>query len=350
MKRRHVLSFVVSFAIASPTRGRECGQAQLDAKDISGCVSLTHMKYIGHGGAVWLAEALHNNSDLELLDLHHARVGDTDALALADGLRNNRALLRLALHNNKIGDTGAAAIGTALAENTALEFLSLSSNAVSDRGVVGIAQGLRNNTVLRRLDLYFNLVSDAGVSALAEALSPKSGLRMLHLDSNTVGDAGAKSLANALDRGAPLGELTLTYNRLRNNGAKQLLAAARASKALHAMALSHNQMLHGEDAVQVAQLNDELKPRKELAGWLVSAGLAEWMGSTGPPLLSPFAAPVSKLEAHTRSGLLALRHMKAGQLTAHPALATLGAEDRKRLGETLLREVGAAAAASHDEL
>ena len=38
------------------TTARECGQAELDARDITGCVSFRHMKYINHGNAVWLGE------------------------------------------------------------------------------------------------------------------------------------------------------------------------------------------------------------------------------------------------------------------------------------------------------
>ena len=44
---------------------------------------------------VWLGEALHNHTDLEMLDLHHTKIGDDDAIALAEGLKNNDNLRRL---------------------------------------------------------------------------------------------------------------------------------------------------------------------------------------------------------------------------------------------------------------
>ena len=50
---------------------------------------------MGHRNAIWLAEALHNNTDLRTLDLHHTKIGDDDAIALAEGLKNNDNLRRL---------------------------------------------------------------------------------------------------------------------------------------------------------------------------------------------------------------------------------------------------------------
>lgn len=155
--------------LVAPAPARECGQDELLARDITGCVSFAHIRYLNPGGAVWLGDvrkisiehstcecaclsrrrctrvsltrdhpcagqALHNNSDLELLDLHHTHLGDEDALALAAGLKNNTVLRRLAMHNNHITCVGSAALGEALAENDALQELSLSSNSVGDKG------------------------------------------------------------------------------------------------------------------------------------------------------------------------------------------------------------------------
>ena len=69
--------------------GRDCGQAEIDARDITGCVTVLHMKFLGHQGAIWLGDALHHGPDLEILDLHHTRIGDDDAFALAAGLHNS---------------------------------------------------------------------------------------------------------------------------------------------------------------------------------------------------------------------------------------------------------------------
>jgi len=77
------------------TEARECGQEEIDKQDITGCVSVRHMEYIGHQQAVWLGHQLKENDLLETLDLHHTRIGDDDAISLAEGLRGNTKLHRL---------------------------------------------------------------------------------------------------------------------------------------------------------------------------------------------------------------------------------------------------------------
>ena len=97
--------------LLSSCAARECGQAEITAKDITGCSSIEHMKNLGHRGAVWLGDQLHHNPHLEFLDLHHTHVSDDDAISIAAGLHNNTFLKRVAMHNNRITDVGAAAFG-----------------------------------------------------------------------------------------------------------------------------------------------------------------------------------------------------------------------------------------------
>merc|ERR1719409_303903 len=127
LSRRRLL---VSLLLAASAIARECGQEELKAQHIGGCTSFEHLKYVGHRNAIWLAEALHNNTDLRTLDLHHTKIGDDDAAALAEGLRNNVHLVRLAMH---IYDKGSAALGEALAENHVLTHLQLSPRTTCSR-------------------------------------------------------------------------------------------------------------------------------------------------------------------------------------------------------------------------
>ena len=84
------------FALLLPLcAARDCGQAEMDARDITGCINLLHIRRLGHQGAIWLGDALHHNVDLRNLDLHHTEIGDDDALSLANGLRNNTHLKKL---------------------------------------------------------------------------------------------------------------------------------------------------------------------------------------------------------------------------------------------------------------
>ena len=356
MLRRLLLS------VALCAGARECGQPEIDAQNITGCISVLHMRYLGHQGAIWLGDALHHNADLETLDLHHTRIGDDDAFALAAGLHNNTHLRRLQMHNNNILDKGAAALGRALLENDGLEFLSLSSNGVGDEGAKGLAEGLRGNKRLKRLDLYFNMVGNDGAAAIADALRLNTGLRTLHLDTNRIEDEGGLALASAIrgertsrfsrNAAAPamIGELGLAYNQLSNVAVDALLDAAKVNPAIHRLAVDHNHQMHG--ATKEAWKTDHvpaMAARKQIAQWIVDSGLhAGFHAGDSPPLASAVAPAILELKAHTAEGILALRHYSASELAKLPTIAGLEAADRDALVAALLRKV--AESTAHDEL
>ena len=353
----------VVLLLAGPALCRECGQAEIDARDITGCSTVLHMKNLGHRGALWLGDSLHHNPNLEFLDLHHTFIADDDAEALADGLHNNTHLKRLAMHNNRITDKGAAALGRALAHNNALEFLSLSSNGVGDAGAAGLAEGLKANHALRRLDLYFNLVGDKGAVAFAEALEVNTALRTLHLDTNSVGELGGLSLCEAIGgRGggwlasAPppkvFAELTFLYNHLSNLAAEACIDAAAANPYLHKLELGHNHALRGPTKERVKSEHDpRMKERMQMATWIVDNELIvdHWHSPEGPPLATPYAAAVIALKLHTKEGLLALKHDNAAALAARAELQSIRDEaKREKLVAAILK--GVAALSAHDEL
>ena len=78
-------------------------------------------------GVVQLAEALHGNQTLTLLDLGHCIVGDDGAAALAAALRVNNTLLTLGLENCRIGSPGLRALLEAARVNSTLQALDLQS-------------------------------------------------------------------------------------------------------------------------------------------------------------------------------------------------------------------------------
>jgi len=354
-------------------RARHCGQEEIKKKDIHGCTSLKHTRFIGHRNAIWLGHALHHNVHLKILDLHNTKFGDDDAVALANGLRNNTHLKRLHMQNNRIYDHGATALGKALLENDCLEFLSLSSNGVGDEGARGLAEGLRGNAALRRLDLYLNLIGDDGAVAIADALKVNRGLRMLHLDTNRIEEKGGLALAEAV-RGTPggllssrqppsaLGELGLMYNPLGNPAVEALISAAEANPTMHALSVDHAQGMNGAAHKRFKEEHvPRMHERHKLARWLVDHRLVDkegfsdealerevidikrghggWHSADGPPLASVMAAAVGALKAHTHEGLHALRHSSEEALRAHAALSELPAERREVLIKVVLAKV-----------
>lgn len=356
------------------TVSHDCGQPEIDARDITGCTTVLHMKNLGHQGAVWLGDALHHNPHLEYLDLHHTFVGNDDAIAIANGLHNNTFLKRLAMHNNRITDEGASAIGAALAHNHALEFMSLSSNGIGDAGAIAIAAGLRDNRALRRLDLYFNLIGDDGAVAFANALESNKHLRTLHLDTNSVGDRGGLALCHALAPPPPpprglsavlastrdyapppkvFAELTLMYNHLTNDAAEACMDAAVRCTSLHKLELSHNHAVDGESKERlIGQHKQMMAERLKLATWIVDhelLGADHWHSHDGPPLASAYAPVVAALRLHTSDGLLALRHEDADTLAVRAELQSIqNATQRMRLVQAVLKSVPGAT--NHEEL
>jgi hypothetical protein len=273
------------------------------------------------------------------------------------------------MHNNNIYDAGAAALGRALATNDALEYLGLSSNVVGNEGAKGLAEGLKENKALRRLDMYFNVIKDEGAVALADALSINRGLRMLHVDTNMIGDVGGLALAHAIsgvetikshwgathekarEHPSMLGELTIMYNQLTNKGADAMLAAAATNRYLHKLAIDQNHMVHGETREAVENSHNPLmQSRHAIAKWIVDHELVEkgWHNNDGPPLSSAYAPVVGALMAHTKDGILELRHENAASLAQRPELESLSASEKEALIKQLLDAV--AKATAHDEL
>jgi len=354
-------AFSAVWLLALPScLARKCGQAEINVRSIDGCTSFEHVRLLGHGAAVWLGDALHNHTDLELLDLHHTKIGDDDAISLAEGLKNNDNLRRLAMHNNRITDVGAVAIAEALKTNRALTLLSLSSNAIGDVGAAALGEALRVNRALRRLDLYFNLVGDDGAVPIAEALEVNSVLRVLHLDNNRVGDLTAVALAKMLKVNKGLSELTLLYNKVRNEGALALVEAVRGSTSVHSLALGHNPHVIGDATQALTDLKlDYLTPRKATATFLMRHNLTDEEGGRvanpshpdvamerydhhGPALHSPYAAAVAGLQPHTAAGLQQLQAQLADDpdhLHTHEATAHLTEAQRHTFTEIVQRKI-----------
>ena len=207
---------------------------------------------ISDAGAVALAKALHHNSTLKWLDLSNNSISDAGAVALAKALHHNSTLERLDLSNNSISDAGTVALAQALHHNSTLLWLKLSNNSISDDGAVALAQALHHNSTLKRLDLSNNSISDAGTVALAQALQHNSTLERLHLSNNSISDAGAVALAQALHHNSTLEWLNWSNNSISDAGAVALAQALHHNSTLEWLHLSNNS-ISDAGAVALAQ-------------------------------------------------------------------------------------------------
>ena len=79
--------------------------------------------------------------------------------------------------NYSISDAGAVALAQALHHNSTLKVLDLSNNSISDAGAVAIAQALHHNPTLERLDLSDNdAIGKEGTHQLVQALTVNTSI------------------------------------------------------------------------------------------------------------------------------------------------------------------------------
>ena len=149
---------------------------------------------IGAAGAQWIAEALKENKTVQTLNLGSHEIGAEGARAIAAALEENRTLKELNLRWTQIGDAGAGAIADALLKNQSLQTLSLEGNGIGDAGAQWIAAALAKNTTLQMLNLKGNYIDDAGARALAAALLKNTTLQTLDLCGNGINPEGRAAL------------------------------------------------------------------------------------------------------------------------------------------------------------
>ena len=190
-----------------------------------------------------LAEALHLQRTLTLLDLISNQTSDTEVIQLAKTLLyKNNTLAYLNLHDNNIGaeeeasssiSCSATALAEALQFNRTLTHLDLSYNKICDTEAIQLAQTLldKNNT-LTYLDLSDNNIGaeeeasssiSCSVTALCEALQLNRTLTHLDLSHNQISDTGAIQLAQTLlDKNNTLAHLDLMFNNINAEGKAKL--------------------------------------------------------------------------------------------------------------------------------
>ena len=88
--------------------------------------------YIGNDGAIALAQSLHQNSTLQILNLSNNSIGDEGAVALAQALPKNHSLRYFSLSDIVIGERVASEFVQALAQNSSIKEMTLSKDIKKD--------------------------------------------------------------------------------------------------------------------------------------------------------------------------------------------------------------------------
>jgi Ran GTPase-activating protein (RanGAP) involved in mRNA processing and transport len=133
------------------------------------------------------------------IDLSFRQLTDSDMSIVVKQAIIQKQCTSLLLNDNLITSEGATIIANALHDNTTLEELNLWSNQVSDLGVHSLTQVLSaNNSRLRSIGLGQNRISDVGAQHLAAMLKTNTTITRLWLFHNEIGDQGVKALVDVL--------------------------------------------------------------------------------------------------------------------------------------------------------
>ena len=189
----------------------ECGNLRdASARQIAHILKRSHTlttinlgrNFLCDPGVKDIADALHTNTSLTTLLLHHNDcITDHAAESLAQAMVCNSSLTSLSLEYNQLSSVGVHLIFESLGVHPSLQTLAMSGMAVSSPNASALAIALSHNTSLRSLDLANACLGAAGAAAIAAALTPPHGntsLAHLNLASNELTDAGATSFATAL--------------------------------------------------------------------------------------------------------------------------------------------------------
>ena len=102
---------------------------------------------IGNRGAIRMADALADNTQVRQLWLRGCNIGSDGARALASCLEQNMSIVDIFLANNAIGDVGLFAISDSLAlHNSTLISLELDNNDIGEDGLEAFLHALETNT------------------------------------------------------------------------------------------------------------------------------------------------------------------------------------------------------------
>jgi Ran GTPase-activating protein (RanGAP) involved in mRNA processing and transport len=133
------------------------------------------------------------------IDLSFRQLTDRDMDIVVKQAIIKKQCTALLLNDNLITSEGATILANALHNNTTLEELNLWNNQLSDSGVYSLTQVLSaNNSTLRSIGLGQNHISDIGAQHLAEMLKTNTTITRLWLFYNEIGDQGIKLMADVL--------------------------------------------------------------------------------------------------------------------------------------------------------
>ncbi len=185
---------------------------KLRSLDLSG-------NYIDDRGAIAIAEALKDHTNLLELDMSSDAITSEGVTALSQVIKCNHlqhiglsycksfpkslidvmcgdSLHTLCLSDNELGVDGMASLSVGLKKCKQLVKLDISHNNTGTRGLVFLEEGLQHCTNLQELDLSRNNITSDGVAHISAIMKYCKYLRHLNISRNSISVDGAAVLVS----------------------------------------------------------------------------------------------------------------------------------------------------------
>ncbi len=233
-----------------------------------------------------IAELLHINKTLQVLDLSHNWLFSESGCNIAEALEKNTTLLSLSLEGNYLGcismensqsdeNEAACALAKAMETNKTLLTLNLKECDVTGyrsrteflgkKGSLAFAKALQINHTLQTLVLGDNTIHADGARAIFESLKTNSTLHTLDLSRTDLDIHSVRVLAEMLQTNTSIHTLNLSGNKFNPEAICILAEALKTNTSIHTLDLNGapNQEIHLYDTGATA-LADMLKINKTL--------------------------------------------------------------------------------------
>ncbi len=233
-KQQEILQFIDKYKIKSTYKGNIAEKILAVLQPTNQVTSIDlRSYYIGHKGAIALAEALKDpNCKVTSIGLEHTQIGFEGASALAEALKHpNCKVTSINLQSNEIGYQGAIALAESLKNpNCKVTSIYIEGNQIGNQGAIALAEALKHpNCKVTSINLWYNQIGNQGASALAEALKdPNCKVKSINLGVNQIGHQGSIALSEALkDPNCKVTSINLSSNP---NGKEVAIALAESLK------------------------------------------------------------------------------------------------------------------------
>ena len=119
------------------------------------------------------------------IDLSGRRIGNRGAIRMADAMADNTQVRQLWLRGCNIGSDGARALASCLEQNMSIVDIFLANNAIGDVGLFAISDSLAlHNSTLVSLELDNNDIGEDGLEAFVHALETNASMLVASFENN----------------------------------------------------------------------------------------------------------------------------------------------------------------------